>query len=189
MFSVAGDTCVRAKIRSYIAAPQDCPLQNGVVVSIHARFRSVRSGHSTSTFFCLPVDWPATVTVSSDCTISSTLTRNQDLLLLPGQWQDDTFTQVDNDNVKALHRRCQAYEALREWEPALLDATLLQRLGGGGLDAVALQERVADVMGLCSFTEVEFSKGASTTLQVEKDSWIPDVITPQHETSRVVVSR
>lgn len=50
---------------------------------------------------------------------------------------------VDNDNVKALHRRCQAYEALREWEPALLDATLLQRLGGGGLDAVALQERVS----------------------------------------------
>jgi len=48
---------------------------------------------------------------------------------------------LDADNTKALHRRSQAYEALKEYEEALRDAIALQKLGGGGLDMKALQRR------------------------------------------------
>ncbi|CAK0828882.1 unnamed protein product [Prorocentrum cordatum] len=48
---------------------------------------------------------------------------------------------LDEAHAKALHRRSQAHEALREWEEALRDALRLRELGGGGLDPEALGSR------------------------------------------------
>merc|ERR1712061_737425 len=48
---------------------------------------------------------------------------------------------LDESNLKALHRRSQAYEALREYEEALRDAVNLKRLGGGALGADEAEKR------------------------------------------------
>lgn len=47
----------------------------------------------------------------------------------------------DEHNAKALHRRSQAYESLREYEDALKDLLSLRKIGGGGLDLTELETR------------------------------------------------
>jgi tetratricopeptide (TPR) repeat protein len=49
--------------------------------------------------------------------------------------------ELDEANAKAYHRRSQAYEALKEYEEALQDALKLKSLGGGGMEASALEAR------------------------------------------------
>uniref|UniRef100_A0A7S1L6T7 Uncharacterized protein n=1 Tax=Alexandrium catenella TaxID=2925 RepID=A0A7S1L6T7_ALECA len=54
---------------------------------------------------------------------------------------------LDKDNVKALHRRSLAREALKEYAGALEDAERLQRLGGGSLGAEEVERRVQLMRG------------------------------------------
>jgi tetratricopeptide (TPR) repeat protein len=49
---------------------------------------------------------------------------------------------LDEQNPKVLHRRSQAYEALRNYGEALDDALALHRLGGGGLLPEVLKTRM-----------------------------------------------
>mmetsp|Transcript_40323 Transcript_40323/g.128139 ORF Transcript_40323/g.128139 Transcript_40323/m.128139 type:complete len:267 (-) Transcript_40323:202-1002(-) len=54
--------------------------------------------------------------------------------------------EIDEGNAKALHRRSQAHEALREYQDALKDALALKKLGGGGLDVDKLEKRCEELL-------------------------------------------
>jgi len=50
--------------------------------------------------------------------------------------------EADPANAKALHRRSQAYEALKKWKNAHADTVALHKLGGGALSAEAIEIRL-----------------------------------------------
>eukprot|EP00927_Polykrikos_kofoidii_P060981 TRINITY_DN55874_c0_g1_i1.p1 TRINITY_DN55874_c0_g1~~TRINITY_DN55874_c0_g1_i1.p1 ORF type:complete len:291 (-),score=52.99 TRINITY_DN55874_c0_g1_i1:432-1244(-) len=52
---------------------------------------------------------------------------------------------LDEANVKALHRRSLAHEALKEYEDALRDALALRKLGKIGLDSNTIEKRCEEL--------------------------------------------
>lgn len=54
--------------------------------------------------------------------------------------------ELDPSNAKALHRKSQAHEALREYEDALKDALQLRKIGGGGLKEKEVEERCEQLL-------------------------------------------
>eukprot|EP00929_Paragymnodinium_shiwhaense_P116002 TRINITY_DN8522_c0_g1_i1.p1 TRINITY_DN8522_c0_g1~~TRINITY_DN8522_c0_g1_i1.p1 ORF type:complete len:274 (+),score=101.19 TRINITY_DN8522_c0_g1_i1:63-884(+) len=68
--------------------------------------------------------------------------------------------EVDEDNVKSLHRRSQAREALKEWKGALEDAEKLKVLGGGALSPEELAGRIDKLRGKVKADEEEKARAA-----------------------------
>jgi len=62
---------------------------------------------------------------------------------------------LDANNVKALHRRSQAHEALREYKEACNDAISVQKLGGGSLSKDEINKRVAHLQAKQAAVEQE----------------------------------